>query len=471
MLAAFKFRDNPSNILAPFKWPLFFTLCLTLLSLYPEIYENIRLRLSFWGVALSLLIWQLLLLYHSAAVGRTMGIGIRITRVHYVQGLVQLCIYLYWGWHWRNVYDQATLILAQLIFAYVFDVLLCWSRKRQWILGFGPLPIVLSTNLFLWFKDDWFVWQFAMIAIGQLGKEFFRWSKDGRITHIFNPSAFSLTVFSIGLLATGNTELTWGPEIAKTLLRPNFIYLEIFLLGLVVQYFFSVTLVILSAVAALYLLNLIYSSVTGLYFFIDINIPIAVFLGLHLLVTDPSTSPRSGLGRVLFGALYGICVFALYGILAWMRLPTFYDKLLCVPMLNLAIQLFDRWGEVCEKRFLRLSSFNGWHRVIQSNIAHIGIWLLFFSYLYSTEFLGKERAGVQRAYWRQACNDGSKNGCRTLITGLAGSCNNQGVGKACNELAVILDEGKIVQRTSFGAASYFQKACDLGFDEACKKPF
>ena len=279
--------DNRFHIPSAFKLPFFLTLCLMLFLLDPEIYVNIQLRWSFWGVSLSLLIWQLWLLYRSAAVGRSLEIQIRITRAHYVQAMVQLCIYLYWGWYWRSVYDQATLILAQLVFAYVFDMLLCWSRRSQWILGFGQFPIVLSTNLFLWFKDDWFIWQFAMIAVGQLGKEFFRWTKDGRVTHIFNPSGFSLTVFSIGLLATGNTELTWGREIAKTLLSPDSIYVVIFLLGLVVQYFFSVTLMTLAAVTALYLLNVIYTSATGVYYFIDINIPIAVFLGLHLLVTDP----------------------------------------------------------------------------------------------------------------------------------------------------------------------------------------
>ena len=310
-----------------------------------------------------------------------------------------------------------------------------------------------------------------MIAVGQLGKEFFRWRQDGRITHIFNPSGFSLTVFSIGLLVTGNTELTWGREIAKTLLQPDFIYLEIFLLGLVVQYFFSVTLMVLSAVAVLYLLNLIYSNLIGGYYFIDINIPIAVFLGLHLLITDPSTSPRSKVGRMIFGALYGICIFALYGLLGWLRLPTFYDKLLCVPMLNLAIQLFDQWGESCKKRLLHLASFHRWRRVVQSNSAHIGIWLLFFSFLYSTEFIGTERPSAQRSFWRQACNKGSRPGCRQLITELAASCNNQASGADCNELAIILDEGKIVQRTPSGAAGYFQKACDLNFDAACSKLF
>ena len=68
-----------------------------------------------------------------------------------------------------------------------------------------------------------------------------------------------------------------------------------------------------------------------MYHFIDFNIHPAVFLGLHLLVTDPATSPRKNFGKAIFGAAYGAGVFALYGLLDSLGAPTFYDKLLCVP--------------------------------------------------------------------------------------------------------------------------------------------
>ena len=56
------------------------------------------------------------------------------------------------------------------MFAYTFGMLLAWSRRRSYMLGFGPIPIIFSTNLFLWFHDDWFYMQFVMIAVGFLGK-------------------------------------------------------------------------------------------------------------------------------------------------------------------------------------------------------------------------------------------------------------------------------------------------------------
>ena len=122
-------------------------------------------------------------------------------------------------------------------------MLLAWSRRRDYILGFGPFPIILSINLFLWFRDDWFYMQFLMIAVGFMGKEYLRWQREGRRVHIFNPSAFALGLFSLVLILTNTTSLTWGQEIASTLtLAPN-IYTFLFLIGLVVSRFSSPDLV------------------------------------------------------------------------------------------------------------------------------------------------------------------------------------------------------------------------------------
>ena len=191
-------------------------------------------------------------------------------------------------------------------------MLLSWSRRRSYSLGFGPIPIIFSVNLFLWFRDDWFYMQFLMIALGFMGKEYIRWQRDGRSMHIFNPSAFALGLFSLVLILTNTTHLTWGQEIASTLtLAPN-IYTFLFLIGLIVMYFFSITLVAGMAAISLFVLSTLYSAVAGVPYFLDSEIPAAVFLGLHLLVTDPSTSPRTALGKLIFGMLYGCGVFVLY---------------------------------------------------------------------------------------------------------------------------------------------------------------
>ena len=90
----------------------------------------------------------------------------------------------------------------------------------------------------------------------------------------------------------------------------------------------------MSAVVTTYLFGLGYFALTGVYYFYDAYVPIAVFLGIHFLFTDPSTAPRTERGRIMFGVLYGLGIVMLYGLLGDAGLPTFYDKLLLVPVLQ-----------------------------------------------------------------------------------------------------------------------------------------
>src|SRR5262249_28596163 len=159
------------------------------------------------------------------------------------------------------------------------------SRRDVYTLGFAPFPVIVSINLFLWFKPDWFYLQFAIVALGLVAKETIRWNKEGRRAHIFNPSSFPLAVFSVVLLALGKTNITWGQEIATTQFYPPQMYLWIFAIGLPGQFLFGVTTMTMSAVLATYGFGLLYFAATGIYFFYDSYIPISVFLGMHLLFT------------------------------------------------------------------------------------------------------------------------------------------------------------------------------------------
>ena len=322
--------------------PLVLTLGLALLSFVPRVQGSPVLVRSFWAAAMVLVVWQAGMFLRLKGEPAGCFIRVELRSQHYLQATIQAAVFAYWGYYWRPVYDYAWLMLAQLVFAYAFDMLLAWARRKTYVLGFGPFPVIFSTNLFLWFRDEWFYLQFMMIAVGFMGKEFVRWNRDGRRVHIFNPSAFSLALFSLVLIATRTTDLTWGQEIASTLSLAPHIYLFLFLVGLVVMYFFSITLVAGSAAIVLFGASAVYSAAVGVPYFIDSEIPTAVFLGLHLLVTDPSTSPRTPPGKLVFGGLYGLGVFVLYALLGALGVPTFYDKLLCVPLLNLSVQGIDR---------------------------------------------------------------------------------------------------------------------------------
>jgi hypothetical protein len=458
---------------------VFMTLGLLLHGHHPRSLDH-----TFVGVTLFLLAWQGMLFLRSA--GKGFAWEFVPVRSHYVQAMVQFSIYAYWGWYWRNVYAEAPLILSQIVFLYAFDALLTWSRGQTWRLGFGPWPIVFSTNLFMWFHDDYYVFQFLMVALGVMGKQFVRWPRDGKITHIFNPSAFALTIVSLILIFSGNTDHTWGEQIAITQGRPPHLYTEIFICGLIVQYFFSVTLMTFAAAATLGLLTVVYTRMTGTYMFFDSNIPIAVFLGLHLLMTDPATTPRSSLGRIMFGSLYGLGVWWAFIILTALGLPSFYDKLVVVPLLNLLTPVLDRVAALG-----LAGKFGRWELSVgprKMNLAFMSGWAALFLTMLATGFVEAPHPGASIEFWKQAAEANRPHAVehlRVLLNdfdrqdidqpaelvrstdGNAGQSRDQLMGILCNEVASIYAEGKWVPADPNKAARYFKQACDLGNIDGC----
>lgn len=461
-----------------------------LLSLTPRVQDSVVLTRSFQAAAAFLVLWAVALL----AVGRTRGtppvLHVSLRAQHYIQACCQLAVFAYWGWYWRPVYDMAVLFAGQVAFAYAFAMLLAWTRGTPYRLGFGPIPIIFSINLFLWFRDDWFYLQFLMIGIGFLGKEFVRWERDGRRVHIFNPSAFALGLFSLVLIATGTTDLTWGREIASTLTLAPYIYLYLFLVGLVVMHFFSITLIAGTAALVLFGLSALFSAATGVPYFVDSEIPAAVFLGLHLLVTDPSTSPRTPTGKVVFGGLYGVGVFALYTILGAAGVPTFYDKLLCVPLLNLSVRGIDAlvasrgWapailgtgadsiatpaaGSVSRKD----RQIPGWGErllvpVGRPNLAHMGVWILLFGAMTATGRTDGYHPGDSVPFWEEACADGRATACDRLLSIESTYCRDNSAW-ACNELGAHYAEGVVTTVDVELSRTYFARACELRFQPGC----
>ncbi len=439
--------------------PLGLTLLLLGFLAFPRVGSEPGLVLAILGAAAVLLGWVALLWAKAQVSPRTFGVDVVLVRAHYIQAVLQASLYAYWGWYWREVYRELPLIAAQLVFLCAFDALLSWSRGRRWRFGLGALPIILSTNVFIWFRDDWFSLQFLMVATAALGKEFIKWERGGRMTHIFNPSAFALVLFSTGLILTGTTNITWAAPIADSFAKPPHIYLFIFSLGVIVQYFFSVTLVTFSAAAALCLLGFLYTRATGTYYFVFWNIPAPVFLGLHLLVTDPATSPRTYSGRVVFGVLYGISAFALYGLLSLFDVSTVYDKLLPIPILNLFVERIDRRAQsgiaaVVER----------WHAALkprQANLIHMGGWSVLFLSLLGTGYVDAPHEGSTYLFWRKAVEEGRFHATRGLLE-VVKSLARDGHSEAWNELGMMYMEGKLVPRDPKLAVQYFAQASKLG---------
>jgi hypothetical protein len=456
----------------PLVIPLVLSCGLAGLSLLGTVRQSPRAQLSFLGAALLLGAWNAALAAGARHRDRPRTVEIVAKQQHYVQACAQAAVLLYWGWHWPQVYASAPFLAAQLLFAYAFDMLLGWSRRDVYTLGFGPVPVVFSVNLFLWFRPEWFFLQFAMLALGFAAKELVRWNKNGRRVHVFNPSSFPLAVCSVGLLAAGASDITWGQQIATTQFYPPQMYLVLFLVSLPGQFFFGVSTMTLSAVLVTYGFGLIYYAATGIYFFYDSYIPIAVFLGMHLLFTDPSTSPQTDLGRVIFGALYGLSTVALYQWLGSSGMPTFYDKLLQVPLLNLSIKGIDRLaraaalGPVDPSRLVRSLTPRRRH------LAYMSVWAVTFVGMSAAGGVGDDHPGQWLPFWRQACDQGRPYACPYVADVEARFCG-QGSGWACNEAGVVhvalSASGEDLRRLDpAAAADPFRRGCDLGFAAACR---
>src|SRR5207249_4024718 len=287
-----------------------------LFGVLDRVRANPRLFWSFMGAVAVLLAWSAVLFGSAWCRRRRLTLEFVPRPQHYLQACLQTAIFAYWGWYWRQVYDSYYLVIAQLVFAYAFDLLLSWSRRDHY--------------------------------------------------------------------------------------SPSFL---IFLIGLPAQYLFGVTTMTMPAVMTTYLFGLAYYRATGVYFFFDSYIPISVFFGMHLLFTDPSTAPRTELGRMIFGSLYGLGNVALYYVLHSAGVPEFYDKLLPVPILNVMIQLIDR---AAGSELLRRFDPSGFGRSLvgrRRNLAYIALWTIVFAMTSAAQGVGDKHPGQFVPFWQRACGE------------------------------------------------------------------
>ncbi|MCA9652087.1 MAG: SEL1-like repeat protein [Myxococcales bacterium] len=441
-------------------WGTLPALVMVALTMLPSVAARGSAREQVWVAAAISLVLALVL-----AVRRPLTVEVSVRRQHYMQGLTQLGVYVAWAYAWEPVAAFAPMIAIQLAFAFQMDALVAWWRREPWRVGFGPVPVILSINLFLWFRDEVFGWQLVMVALCYLAKHVIAWRRDGQRRHVFNPSSFGLAVISFGLIALGASDLTYGRAIALTQeSAPDFIF-ALFALGLVVQLQFRVVLVTASAAVSTWLLGAIFLRVTGVYVFATTDIPAAVFLGMLLLVTDPSTSPQGRTAKLLFGAAYGALVLASFPVLEAMGSLGWYDKLLPVPLLNLLVRRFEGWGAALDARRARPPGPSSSAR----NLVHVASWAAVFGLLVLTHAVGKGHPGRDITFWQRACDEDRWNACTTYFNLLTSECD-AGRGPACHNLGVeLLERQRRGQAVPPGREPerYLQRACAAGVEPSC----
>ena len=424
--------------------------------LHPGIQRNPGLLWTFVVSVTGILAWTAWLYSARRRSKEGLVLDFVLRTPHWMQTLAQGALLVWWGSFVSLVPAWAPLIVAQLILAVAVEGLFSLTRRGRYSLGLGVVPVVFSVNLFLWFTGSWFFLQFAMIVLVYAGKEFIRWQLDGRSRHIFNPSALALSVAAVALIATGRTDITLGIEIAQSQFIPPQMFLVIFLAAVPAQLLFGVAMMTMPAVLTILGFGLLYESLTGIYFFYDAYIPVSVFLGLHLLFTDPATSPRSDGGRILFGLIYGTGVLTSAAMLDAIGAPNFYDKLLPVPILNLLAPRLDRAANWLGEKLAmvgRLQTPGGARR----RVATVGLWGAIFASMSVAGGVGDNHPGQYYPFWRDACEVGSDRACNYSGVMLQNFCD-RGSGWGCNEFGVLL---VALDRDFLGAAGEFERSCRL----------
>jgi hypothetical protein len=184
---------------------------------------------------------------------------------------------------------------------------------------------------------------------------------------------------------------------------------------------------------------------------------------MTLLFTDPATSPRTLVGRLAYGVLYGLTTVWLYDLLLSANTPGFYDKLLQVPLLNLSVKLLDRLASWPALRGFDPSVWaRGW-APRRRHLAYMGVYATAFGAMSASGYLGDKHPGQWSPFWEQACAAERRDACLNLYFLQEGYCAD-GSAWACNEVGILLAERYDNRAT---AAAAFERACTLEFAAAC----
>jgi hypothetical protein len=319
------------------------------------------------ALAFLVLAW-LALLWRLRARGIRLEIVESVKPTHLLPAALQLTLFLYWALYYTEVGELLGDLVIQVAFATALDALfMAWRHEGKVKIGAGVLPMVGSMNLFVWFLGDDRWIGLLTLAIAIASKHLIQ--RGGK--HIFNPSALGIAVTGLACMLWPETfgffDLSHGFNAG-----PNMLEL-ILLLALVAQ--LRVPIVLVSLGAFLVLLGLVDTQL--------LSRPTAlwgpVFLAVALLITDPATLPKTPVGKLVFGGVYGALMALMATGLTAMGENDFFTKVFPLPIVNYLVPTFDRWGERAR----------GWTRGVLApghNRIHVALWLiLVLAVLFGTE--------------------------------------------------------------------------------------
>jgi hypothetical protein len=152
--------------------------------------------------------------------------------------------------------------------------------------------------------------------------------------------------------------------------------------------------------------------------------------------------------------------------------PTFYDKLLQVPILNLSVKLLERASSARWLEAFDPSRVGRSLTARQRHVAYLSVWAVVFALMSASQGVGDHHPGQWLPFWERACREGRPRACAYLANMESIFCN-AGSGWACNESVILENERGSGARDSTGsdlsaATASFQRGCRLGFVPACR---
>ena len=267
-----------------------------------------------------------------------------IKLTHVLPATLQVSLFAYWALWWPPVLAHLPVMAVQIVFAYAFDFLLTWSLRQPYAPTLGPVPIVLSTNLFVWFDEGNVVLYALVIAVALASKAFLR--HEGR--HIFNPSVLGIAV--VALLCITLPSWFRYEDISHGFASPPHMAALILLLALIPQLRLRTAPVSLGAAVGMIATMLMVYALTGYRGGPSPWWP-PWLLAITLLAGDPATIPSRSNARMLFGLFLGVTFYVVSRLLLFSIGTDFFSKVIPIPLANLLVPSFERAGSWLSARW------------------------------------------------------------------------------------------------------------------------
>ena len=153
--------------------------------------------------------------------------------------------------------------------------------------------------------------------------------------------------------------------------------------------------------------------------------------------------------------------------------PTFYDKLLQVPLLNLSVILIDRATRSTLLRRFDPAALGRSVAPRRRHLAYMGVWAAVFAAMSAAGGVGDRHPGQWLPFWQQACADERPMRaatCREAV-GPVQQRFRLGVQRGGVLRAALSEaggaEGEETRVGRVEATAAFARGCELGFQPAC----